>query len=208
MKNRRELCELTMNSAQIKLMSPQAAMDIIEGLYVYSKTIIPGTKVVSITGDIVTVDREMTSTGAHYVIYSELNPAAFGEYLSLVEELKIDYSSSGTLVKFNFRTEDQIVRNRMKDIVGVSDDGFFSRATVIMNPSQRQFERSGITEFEGGLVTIPMSEFFEKGLEFEDIETELCSININGTKYNINEKARTTPYANTHLLYTFSIKEC
>lgn len=76
---------------------------------------------------------------------------------------------------------------------------------IQFQPTQRQLEKAGIKENVECLIYTPMKAWIDNNLEFDDIDMTRSTIDYQGNKYVIKEKALFSQFTSTFLYITLGL---
>ena len=117
----------------------------------------------------------------------------------------------GTTISVYLRTEDSVRRDSYEDYKSGNASPTLEPVSipafpVTFQPNSRQLEKAGIREDCELLVYTPMLSWISLGVSFEDIDMIRSTVNFQGVKYVIKEKALAGQFTDTFLQITLGLE--
>jgi hypothetical protein len=124
-----------------------------------------------------------------------------------VQDFCIEY---GDIITIYIRDESNINRDDYGDIsFGKIEPNVISipmsANPITFQPNQRQLEKAGLKDKCECLIYTPTLSWTTCGIEFDDIDMARSTVDYQGRKYVIKEKAQTNQISNVYLYITFGL---
>ena len=161
-------------------------------------------------------DKQITMSKAAMVDGSrvplEITNASVGVYHERVcaqADIKRMVDERGDLVKFNYRTEDDVDRDPYGSIEKRKTPAaplLFRAFPVEFSPSQKKLEKAGIVEECDVLIYTAMQDWRNNGIGFADIEfATRNTVELQGESYEIKSKGLSSQFSDSFLYLTFGL---
>jgi len=124
-----------------------------------------------------------------------------------VQEICIEY---GDDISVWIRQELDIVRDKYnsfkRENINPPIEIAMKAYPVTFNPDRKTLLRAGILEETELLIYTPMASWITEGILYDDIDMIRTTMTVQGSKYQIKEKARSSQFKNSFLYITFGLK--
>ncbi len=145
------------------------------------------------------------------------DPGVHFEYQSALYDQQMTTHEYGQPIIIHIRYEGDVTRDAYSSIKSRPTDSHtlsWRASTIDYQPTERRMEKAGLRERADAIIYTAMQDWIDAGIAFDDIEIKRMYIEIaaipgevNGTTYEVKEKARAVPFGNGYLCISFGLSK-
>jgi hypothetical protein len=201
-------CSMTISSPALIVSDIKDTLNLFAGMYAYSSSLIPCSRIISIIGTTITLDSNSIATGTDNIIFSDLTPSQFLEKCEILKEAQdVINNQAGGVIKIFVRDESNIIRGKYRSIKtkSIENEIYIKAWPIVFSPNANTLEKLGLREEVDLAVTIPSKSWTDAGYTFQDFDLIRFTFVFNNESYEIKEKTRTTQVYNDFVFYNFGL---
>jgi hypothetical protein len=138
-----------------------------------------------------------------------INVAAQLERDGALLDVQLEVDIYGDELKLRVRDENKVDRdtyNSIKQRDVPTTEILVKAYPITFNPNQHQIEKAGLRESVDVMAYVPMKNFTDNSLAFEDIDMIRSSVILRGIKYWIKDKTYTSQFLDTYLYILLGLR--